>query len=72
MGKGSKERMVSFGSACQKPLLQYHHHFRVEPIHDGVETFFLSIDGYALTAGAIKSVIKQLARSSGILRLHLT
>ena len=45
MSKGSKERMISFGVSCQKALLHYYHYFRPEPVHPGVDTFFLSIDG---------------------------
>ncbi len=70
MGKGSKERMVSFGASCQKALLHYYHHFRVDPVYSGNETFFLTIDGYPMTQDAIKSVIKRLANSSGVPRLH--
>ena len=70
MGKGSKERLVSFGTACQKALIHYFHHFRVEPAHEEIDTFFLTIDGYPMTGDAIKSVIKRLSKSSGIRRLH--
>ena len=67
MGKGSKERMVSFGTSCQKTLLQYYYHFRVD---NDSRTFFLTIDGYAMTPRAITSVINRLANSSGVPRLH--
>ena len=70
MGKGSKERMISFGVSCQKALLQYYHYFRPEPAHPGVDTLFLSIDGYPMTASSIQSVIKRLAKSSGVPRMY--
>ena len=70
MGKGSKERVVSFGTACRKALFQYRQRFRGEPAHPGVDTFFLSIDGYPLTADSLKSLIKRLSKSSGVNRLH--
>ena len=70
MGKGSKERMISFGVSCQKALLQYYHYFRPEPAHPGVDTFFLSIDGYPMTASSIQSVIKRLAKASGVPRMY--
>jgi len=70
MGKGAKERVVSFGAACQKALLHYYHHFRVEPAHAGVNNFFLTLDGYALTETAMKSLMVRLAEASGIARLH--
>jgi integrase/recombinase XerD len=56
MGKGSKERIVPFGVSCQKALLHYYHHFRVEPAHAGVDSFFLTLDGYALTVTAMKAL----------------
>lgn len=70
MGKGSKERLVSFGISCQKNLLNYYHHFRGQPDHEGVDAFFLAIDGYPLTSSAVRSVVKRLAKSSGVRRLH--
>jgi len=70
MGKGSKERMVPFGVSCQKALLHYYHHFRVEPAHAGIDSFFLTLDGYALTVTAIKSLMVRLGKASGITRLH--
>ena len=70
MGKGSKERMISFGVSCQKALLQYYHYFRPEPAHPAVDTFFLSIDGYPMTAPSIQSVMKRLAKSSGVKRMY--
>lgn len=70
MGKGSKERMVSFGSSCQRSLLHYFHHFRVDDANGECEAFFLTIDGNAMTPRAITSVITRLANSSGVRRLH--
>jgi site-specific recombinase XerD len=70
MGKGSKERMVAFGASCQKTLLHYFHHFRPLPAHEGVDAFCLSIDGYAMTSTSIRSLVKRLAKSSGVRRLH--
>ena len=49
LGKGSKERMVAFGIACQKSLLHYYYDFRAEPAHQGVDTFFLALDGYPMS-----------------------
>jgi integrase/recombinase XerC/integrase/recombinase XerD len=70
MGKGSKERMIAFGVACQRSLLDYCHHFRVEPAHPGVDTFFLTIDGYPMKPEAIKSLFDRLSGSAGVQRLH--
>jgi site-specific recombinase XerD len=70
MGKGFKERMISFGVSCQRTLLQYYHYFRPEPAHPGVDTFFLSIDGYPMTTSSIQSMMKRLAKSSGVPRMY--
>ncbi len=70
MGKGSKERMIAFGVSCQRAMLQYFHYFRPEPAHPGVDTFFLSIDGYPMTGPSIQSMMKRLAKSSGVVRIY--
>lgn len=70
LGKGAKERIVSFGVSCQRALLDYYHHFRVRPAHADVDGFFLTIDGYALAGEGIKSLVQRLAQTSGIKRLH--
>lgn len=70
LGKGGKERIVAFGAACQRAMLHYYHHFRVEPSHNGVTGFFLTIDGYPLSPPAIKSYFKRLSKAVGIPRLH--
>ena len=70
LGKGGKERIVAFGVACQRAMLHYAHHFRVEPSHNGVSSFFLTIDGYPLSPEAIKSYFKRLSKAVGIPRLH--
>lgn len=70
MGKGAKERLVSLGVSCQKALLHYPQNCRAEPAHSQVDTFFLANDGYPLTPDATRSLIKRLAKASGIRRLH--
>ncbi|MAQ53327.1 MAG: hypothetical protein CL719_00530, partial [Chloroflexi bacterium] len=70
MGKGLKERVVAFGSSCQKALLQYRHRFRGEPVFFETGEFFLSIDGHSLTASALRCLVKRIAKSSGVNRLH--
>lgn len=69
-GKGSKERVVSFGVACQRAMLHYYHHFRPTPVHPGIETFFLSIDGYSLSSDAVRSLTERLSKACGVRRLH--
>ena len=70
LGKGSKERFVAFGAACQRSLIDYSMHYRVEPAHDRIVEFFLGIDGYQLSPAGVKSFITRLGRSSGVPRLH--
>lgn len=70
MGKGSKERIIPFGSAAKRALIHYLLHFRGEPAHPGVQEFFLTIDGYPLSQEAVKSVLQRLGRAAGIRRLH--
>ena len=70
MGKGPKERMIAFGGSCRKALLHYYHNCRAEPAYPQVDTFFLAVDGYPMTADALRSVVKRLACSSGVRRLH--
>jgi len=69
LGKGGRERIVAFGVACQRAMLHYHH-FRVNPSHNGVSSFFLTIDGYPLSPYAIKSFFRRLSKAVGIPRLH--
>ena len=65
LGKGSKERLVAFGAACQRSLVNYYMHFRVEPAHHRIVEFFLSIDGYPLSPAGVKSFMVRLGRSAG-------
>ncbi len=70
LGKGSKERFVAFGAACQRSLIDYSMHFRVEPAHDRIVEYFLGIDGYPLSPAGVKSFITRVGRSAGVPRLH--
>ena len=45
LGKGNKERIVAFGATCQRWLIHYCYHFRVEPAYSDEDAFFcLSMD----------------------------
>lgn len=70
LGKGSKERMVAFGAACQRSLVDYYMQYRVEPAHQQVVEFFLGIDGYPLSPAGVHSFMLRLGRSAGVPRLH--
>ena len=70
MGKSSKERMVAFGSTARNALLNYLVHFRDEPAHPGVEEFFLTIDGYAMSNEGVKTMLRRIGAAAGVPRLH--
>ena len=70
LGKGNKERIVAFGSTCQRGLIYYSYHFRVEPAHPEEDAYFLSIDGYPLSSCALRSLTERLSKASGVPRLH--
>jgi len=69
-GKGSKERIVSIGTSCQKVLMRYYFNFRGQPAHPGVESFFLTQDGHPVTVSAVQSWMVRLGKATGIKRLH--
>jgi site-specific recombinase XerD len=70
MGKGSKERMIAFGSTTRNALLHYLVHFRGEPALPNIEEFFLTIGGYPMTKEAVKSMLRRLGVAAGVPRLH--
>ena len=70
MGKGSKERMLPLGAKCHRAMLHYYYHFRPEPLHIGVNTFFLTLDGYPLSSKAVKSLVVRLSKAAEVPRLH--
>ena len=70
LGKGNKERIVAFGATCQRSLIHYSYHFRVEPSYPDEDAFFLSIDGYPLSSSALRSLTERVSKASGVPRLH--
>src|SRR5690606_5092119 len=69
MGKGSKERIVPFGTATQRALWRYQHHYRPESLGEDVY-FFLNLDGRPMSSSGVTSLFVRLAKSSGVKRLH--
>ena len=69
LGKGGKERIVPFGTATQRALWRYQHHYRPEPLGPDVY-FFLTLDGRPLGRSALTQAIKRTAMRSGVTRLH--
>ena len=70
LGKGNKERIVAFGTTCQRWLVHYSYHYRIEPTRPNVDSFFLSIDGFALSPSALRSLTERLSKTSRVPRLH--
>ena len=70
LGKGDKERIVSFGTNCRRALSNYAHNYRFENQDERAETFFLCIDGHPMGPDALRSLIKRLSTSAGVARLH--
>jgi site-specific recombinase XerD len=69
MGKGSKERIVPFGSRAAKVLSRYVTFFRPDP--RDTEALFLSSDGGPVTLNTIKMLCTRLRQRSRIERLHV-
>ena len=69
VGKGRKERSVPFGFTTEKVLRKYVTFFRREPGNPNFDEFFLSPDGYPLTAKALEMVFVRASKRTGIKRL---
>ena len=70
LGKGNKERIVAFGATCQRWLIHYAFHFRVQPVRPEMNIFFLSIDGFPMSPSALRSLTERLSKTAGVPRLH--
>ena len=70
MGKGRKERIAPLGNSARRTLIRYFYHFRPHPFQGEGNTFFLTIEGEALTSNAVRLVVDRLAKRSGVKRLH--
>jgi len=69
LGKGGKERVVPLGLHTSASLRKYISDFRPKLIPDPVH-LFITKDGKAVSVNAIKLMFSQLARKSGVTRLH--
>ena len=70
LGKGNKERIVAFGLACHRSLIQYAYHFREESDEVEAEEFILCVDGYPMSSDGLRSLIERISQSSGVPRMH--
>lgn len=67
--KWGKWRDIGFGKQTQKFLSRYATLCRPEPAIEGDTHFFLSVDGYPLTVGAVEQICQRLSRRIRI-RVH--
>lgn len=70
LGKGQKERVVSFGVNLQRLIYKYINQERPEPFSQKVESLFLLSNGKAITQSTIKQLFKRMKRKTGIEKLH--
>ncbi|MFC2009518.1 tyrosine-type recombinase/integrase [Chloroflexota bacterium] len=70
VGKGNKERILPVGALAQKAISRYIFHFRPEPLKETDDRLFLTLDGKALQANAVKLLLKRWGRRAGVPRLH--
>jgi integrase/recombinase XerD len=64
--KWGKWRDIGFGKQTQKFLSRYVSVCRPEPPTEGDRTFFLAVDGYPLTVGAIEHMCHRISKRTGI------
>jgi site-specific recombinase XerD len=72
-GKGSKDRIVPFGSQTVQSLLRYIEGFRAQPRGE-IRPVFTAVDGYPMVRGGLEQIFQRLRQSSGVPRLrgHIT
>ncbi len=72
-GKGSKDRLVPFGSQTVQSLMRYIEAYRARPVTDE-NPIFTSVDGYPMVLGGMEQIFQRLRKSSGVARLrgHIT
>jgi len=70
LGKGNKERYITFGRSLQKILSKYIYQERPEPFNDKVESLFLKSDGKPITTTTIVQLFRRIKNATGIEKLH--
>jgi integrase/recombinase XerC len=67
VGKGDKERLVVFDEKCQRSLDLW---LRIReeswPKREGVDTFFITIDGYQMKPDSVSAVFSTCAEEAGL------
>ena len=70
LGKGNKERVVSYGVNVQKMLFKYINQERSEPANKKIDSLFLKNDGYPITQSTIKQLFRRLKGKLKMEKLH--
>ena len=65
-GKGSKERVVPFGTKVQRTLWKYLQKYRPQPANPLCPTLFLTSTGNPITTDRLRTIIEKYARNAGI------
>jgi len=68
MGKGGRERYIPFGVKVAKTLLKYKMKHRPTPM--ATDNFWLTADGYTLSAERIEKVVSDYGKKAGIQRCY--
>lgn len=67
VGKGNKERAVFFDEACRQSLdLWLKNRAESWPNKEGVETFFINLNGYPLTPMTVSLIVQQCVTKAGM------
>jgi len=70
LGKGNKERIVSYGVNLQKMLYKYINQERPVPANKKVDSLFLKQDGMPISQAVIKKLFRQMKEKLDIEKLH--
>jgi|BioPla2DNA2_1021312.scaffolds.fasta_scaffold13824_1 site-specific recombinase XerD len=70
LGKGDKERIVSYGVNLQRTIFKYINQERPEPANKRVESLFLKNDGTAITQDTVKQLFRRIKEKTEMDKLH--
>ncbi len=70
LGKGNKDRVVSYGVNVQKMFFKYINQERPEPAHKKIDSLFLKSDGNPITQSTIKQLFRRLKLKLKMEKLH--
>ncbi len=70
LGKGNKERIISYGVNVQKMFFKYINQERPEPINKKVDGLFLKSDGSPITQSTIKQLFRRIKDKLKMEKFH--